>query len=178
MLSRPASSVTPSPGFVQQRLQPVPLLVGQIARVHAPTLSTQHLSAYSFQGSFASFWTDSKMFDLCPPRFHMTSFSVRCSRNCAFNLSLCLKHTGVREADRVNPREHAVRPRPTPNKLSGHNIHRRHRRALSADFYRPDDPPTAPFGPGTSGTKPQRKLRYNSGRQRVCLESRPPPGEA
>jgi hypothetical protein len=60
MLSRPASSVTPSPGFVPQRLQPVPLLVGQIARVHAPTLSTQHLSAYSFQGSFASFWTDSQ----------------------------------------------------------------------------------------------------------------------
>ncbi len=60
MLARSAAGVTPCTWFVQQRLQPHPLLVGQIARVHAPTLSTQTLSAYSFQGSFASFWTGSK----------------------------------------------------------------------------------------------------------------------
>ena len=59
MLARSTAGVTPCTWFVQQRLQPHPLLVGQIARVHAPTLSTQTLSAYSFQGSFASFWTGS-----------------------------------------------------------------------------------------------------------------------
>ena len=60
MLSRSASGVTPCPWFVQQRLQPHPLLIAQIARLHAPTLSTQALSAYSFQASFASFWTGSQ----------------------------------------------------------------------------------------------------------------------
>jgi hypothetical protein len=52
--------VTLTSRFVQQRQQPGPLPIRQIARIHENTLPVADLSAYSFYGSLDSFWTDSK----------------------------------------------------------------------------------------------------------------------
>jgi hypothetical protein len=84
--------VTPCPWFVQQRLQPHPLLVTQIARVHVPTLSTQALSAYSFQGSFASFWTGSKA-RLHP--FRTAGHSAASTELYGLNLSLLFERASI-----------------------------------------------------------------------------------
>jgi hypothetical protein len=55
ILARTASGMAIPPRRLQQRLQPAPLCVRQITRIHALKLRNNLTSAYSFDGSSTSF---------------------------------------------------------------------------------------------------------------------------